>query len=100
MKLFELFLKKGGKFKKINVENIIFNGDTPIIKTTNEKIIFDKVIVACGAFSKKLTDNLNEKIPLDTERGYHVHFKNCEHLISRPVVFANRGFGMTPMEQV
>ena len=99
MKLFDLFLKKGGKFKKINVENIIFNGDTPIIKTINENIIFDKVIVACGAFSKKLTDNLNEKIPLDTERGYHVHFKNCEHLISRPVVFANRGFGMTPMEQ-
>ena len=84
---------------RYNVENIIFNGDTPIIKTSNEKIIFDKVIVACGAFSKKLTDNLNEKIPLDTERGYHVHFKNCEHLISRPVVFANRGFGMTPMEQ-
>ena len=99
LKLFDLFLKKGGKFKKINVENIIFNGDTPIIKTINENIIFDKVIVACGAFSKKLTDNLNEKIPLDTERGYHVHFKNCEHLISRPVVFANRGFGMTPMEQ-
>ena len=99
LKLYDLFLKKGGKFKKINVENIIFNGDTPIIKTSNEKIIFDKVIVACGAFSKKLTDNLKEKIPLDTERGYHVHFKNCEHLISRPVVFANRGFGMTPMEQ-
>jgi len=99
LKLFDLFLKKGGKFKKINVENIIFNGDTPIIKTINDNIIFDKVIVACGAFSKKLTDNLNEKIPLDTERGYHVHFKNCQHLISRPVVFANRGFGMTPMEQ-
>ena len=99
LKLFDLFLKKGGKFKKINVENIIFNGEIPIIKTTNDQIIFDKVIVACGAFSKKLTDNLNEKIPLDTERGYHVHFKNCEHLISRPVVFANRGFGMTPMEQ-
>ena len=59
LKLFDLFLKKGRKFRKINVENIIFNGDTPIIKTTNEKIIFDKVIVACGAFSKKLTDNLN-----------------------------------------
>ena len=34
--------RKGGKFKKNNVENIIFNGDTPIIKTPNEKIIFDK----------------------------------------------------------
>ena len=42
---------------------------------------------------------MDEKIPLDTERGYHIHFKGYDHLISRPVVFLNRGFGMTPMEQ-
>ena len=36
---------------------------------------------------------------LDTERGYHVHFKEMEHLISRPVIFLDRGFGMTPMNQ-
>ena len=56
-------------------------------------------MIACGAFSKKLTDNLGERIPLDTERGYHVHFKGCDHLLSRPVIFSNRGFGITPMEQ-
>jgi len=55
--------------------------------------------VACGAFSKKLTDQVKEKIPLDTERGYHVHFKGHDHLLSRPVIFLNRGFGITPMEQ-
>jgi D-amino-acid dehydrogenase len=56
-------------------------------------------VIACGAFSKKLTDKLKEKIPLDTERGYHIHFKNYSHLVSRPVVWADRGFGVTPMEQ-
>ena len=30
----------------------------------NEKYNFDKIVIACGAFSKKLTDNLDEKIPL------------------------------------
>ena len=50
-------------------------------------------------YPKKLTNDLFENISLDTERGYHIHFKDCEHLISRPVVFSNRGFGMTPMEQ-
>ena len=58
-----------------------------------------KSVIACGAFSKKLTDQLDEKIPLDTERGYHVHFKNMDHLIKRPVIFLDRGFGMTPMNQ-
>ena len=40
-----------------------------------------------GALSKKLTNDLFENVPLDTERGYHIHFKGHEHLISRPVVF-------------
>ena len=99
LKLFDLFLKKGGKFLKINVQDINFDGDKPAIKTENQRFIFDKLVIACGAFSKRLTDNLDEKIPLDTERGYHVHFKGCDHLLSRPVIFSNRGFGITPMEQ-
>ena len=42
---------------------------------------FEKTVVASGAFSKSLTDQLGENIPLDTERGYHVHFKGKDHLI-------------------
>ena len=99
LKFFELFLKKGGNFKKQNIINIKFNDQKPILVSENEKFPFDKITIACGAFSKKLTDHLDEKIPLDTERGYHVHFKNCDHLLSRPVIFSNRGFGITPMEQ-
>jgi len=99
LKLFDLFLKKGGKFIKSNVEDIKFEDEKPIIKCETQSYIFDKIVIACGAFSKKLTDNLDEKIPLDTERGYHIHFKNCDHLLSRPVIFQNRGFGITPMEQ-
>ena len=99
LKLFDNFLKKDGKFLKINIQSLNIEEEKPILKSEAQSFIFDKVVIACGAFSKKLTDNLNEKIPLDTERGYHVHFKDCEHLISRPVVFANRGFGITPMEQ-
>ena len=99
LKLFELFLKKGGKFLKINIQDIDFDEKKPILKSETQSFIFDKIIIACGSFSKKLTDNLNEKIPLDTERGYHVHFKDCDHLLSRPVIFQNRGFGITPMEQ-
>ena len=99
LKLFDLFLKKNGKFLKLNIQDITFNNEKPTIKSEAQQFIFDRVVIACGAFSKKLTDKLDEKIPLDTERGYHIHFKGCEHLISRPVVFQNRGFGMTPMQQ-
>ena len=99
IKLFENFVNKGGKFLKLNINNIDFDEDKPVLRTETQRFIFNKLVIACGAFSKRLTDKLHEKIPLDTERGYHVHFKDYDHLISRPIVYANRGFGMTPMEQ-
>ena len=99
IKLFENYVKKGGKFLKINIDDLNFDQNKPVLKSENQRFIFDKLVIACGAFSKKLTDKLDEKIPLDTERGYHIHFKDFDYLISRPVVYSNRGFGMTPMEQ-
>jgi len=100
LKLFDLFLKKGGRFERQNVRTINFTSDNkPVIKTDLNFYTFDKLVVSCGAFSKKLTDQVGEKIPLDTERGYHVHFKGYDHLISRPIIFLNKGFGITPMEQ-
>ena len=99
-RIFKLFLNKGGKFIQADVKALkqINNDETTII-TERDEYKFEKTVVASGAFSKKLTDQLGENIPLDTERGYHVHFKNKEHLIKRPVIFLDRGFGMTPMNQ-
>ena len=99
IKLFENFIQKGGKFLKLNVQELNFNDNKPVIRSEAQRFIFDKLVITCGAFSKQLTDKLHENIPLDTERGYHIHFKDYDHLISRPVVHANYGFGMTPMEQ-
>ena len=99
IKLFENFIQKGGKFLKLNIQHLNFDDEKPVVRSEIQRFIFDKLVIACGAFSKRLTDKLHENIPLDTERGYHVHFKDCDHLISRPVVYSNRAFGMTPMEQ-
>ncbi len=98
--IFKLFLKRGGKFIQTNIKSVEQSkNDETIMKSENEEYKFEKSVVASGAFSKQFTDQLGEKIPLDTERGYHVHFKGQEKLISRPVIFLDRGFGMTPMNQ-
>ena len=98
--IFKLYLNRGGKFIQTNIKSIEQSKtDETIIRSENEEYKFEKSVVASGAFSKKFTDQLGEKIPLDTERGYHVHFKGQERLISRPVIFLDRGFGMTPMNQ-
>ena len=98
--IFKLFLKKGGRFIQEDIQSLSQNdSNQTIIKSENKNYEFEKSIIASGAFSKRFTDQLGEQIPLDTERGYHVHFKKMDHLISRPVIFLDRGFGMTPMNQ-
>ena len=98
--IFKLFISKGGKFIQENITSLKqVNDDQTIIKSEKEEYNFEKTVIASGAFSKNLTDQLEENIPLDTERGYHVHFKDMQNLISRPVIFLDRGFGMTPMNQ-
>ena len=99
-RLFDLYIRKGGKFIKENVTEIKqTNLDETSIKTELKEYTFEKSVIACGAFSKKLTDQLGENIPLETERGYHVHFKGMDHLLSRAVINLDRGFGLTPMNQ-
>ena len=99
-KIFDLFLEKGGKFIKAEVKKIKqINENQTEIFTEEKNYKYEKTVLASGAFSKKLTDQLGENIPLDTERGYHVHFEGQENLLKRPVIFLDRGFGMTPMNQ-
>ncbi len=98
--IFKLFIKKGGKFIQTSIRGLEQKSiNQTVIKSENEEYKFEKTVIASGAFSKLFTDQLGENIPLDTERGYHVHFKGKDNLISRPVIFLDRGFGMTPMNQ-
>ena len=98
--IFKLFLNKGGKFIQENITSLKqISENQTIIKSEKKEYSFEKTVIASGAFSKNLTDQLGENIPLDTERGYHVHFKDMEHLISRPVIFLDKAIGMTPMNQ-
>ena len=99
-KIFKLYLAKGGKFIQENIRSLKQKNESQtVIKSDQKEYIFEKAVIASGAFSKILTDQLGEKIPLDTERGYHVHFKGMDKLITRPVIFLDKGFGMTPMSQ-
>ena len=98
--IFKLFLNKGGKFIQENITSLKqISENQTIIKSEKKEYSFEKTVIASGAFSKNLTDQLGENIPLDTERGYHVHFKDMDHLISRPVIFLDKAFGITPMNQ-
>ena len=99
-KIFKLFLNKGGKFVQENIKSVKqFDENRTLLKSEKMDYNFEKIVIAAGAYSKKLTDQLDENIPLEAERGYHVHFKNMQKLITRPIICLDRGFSLSPMNQ-
>jgi D-amino-acid dehydrogenase len=57
------------------------------------------VLIACGAHSAKLTAELTgKKVPLDTERGYHLMLPNEQGRLPFAVTSLERKFIMTPMD--
>ncbi len=56
-----------------------------------------RVVIAAGAHSGALARQVGDRIPLDTERGYHVEWDMAEPLLSRPACPTARGFYFCPM---
>lgn len=56
-----------------------------------------RAVIATGAHSRALALQAGDRIPLDTERGYHVEWDMAEPLLTRPACPTARGFYLCPM---
>ena len=59
--------------------------------------IYDRVVVAAGAWSRPLAAMLGDKVPLDTERGYNTTLPSGSLGLTRPIAFEGHGFVTTPL---
>lgn len=55
------------------------------------------VVIAAGAHSKALAASAGDRVPLDTERGYHVEWDMDAPRLTRPACPTSRGFYLCPM---
>ena len=66
--------------------------------TPQGRLTARRVVIACGAHSAKLTSALTgKKVPLDTERGYHLMLPTERDRLPFAVTSLERKFIMTPM---
>jgi D-amino-acid dehydrogenase len=56
------------------------------------------VVIAAGAHSRKLAAMAGDRVPLDTERGYHVEWDMPHPSVTRPTCPTTRGFYLCPMQ--
>jgi D-amino-acid dehydrogenase len=94
------FLEVGGRVLRADVQALeptVAGGWR--IETTAGPQAARQVVVAAGAWSRRLLDPLDVKLALEAQRGYHVQFQGPASPVSRTVVLADRKVFVTPMEE-
>lgn len=92
-------MAKGGQIitnKALSIERV--NADHIKVHMQGASVSGSRVVVAAGAWSKSLAQQVGDQLPLDTEQGYHLMYTGAEALLNRPVGWADVGFYMTPMK--
>src|SRR5246127_4104346 len=98
--LAEALVANGGEIRRERAEGFSFaEGKVEAVFTSTGRIPAAAVVLAAGAHSKPLAARLGEKVPLDTERGYHAMIKAPEVAPRLPIMDAEAKFVATPMEQ-
>ena len=94
------FMALGGTYHPHNIYNTEHDKYGVTAQLDNNDIIrTHRLVITAGARSKEIKGTGTEHIPLGTERGYHILYKNHQHLLSRPVGWAEAGFYATPMAE-
>jgi glycine/D-amino acid oxidase-like deaminating enzyme len=95
--LAETILADGGQFHRESVLKLIPEGGQWLILTSTGNHRASDVVVAAGVWSAQLLAPLGIKIPLESQRGYHVMIRNSGLEIGLPFIHRGRGIGFTPM---
>ena len=93
------FEQMGGRVVKATVEDIETQENAaPRLITSIGPMEADSIVVASGAWSKSLMARLGLKIPLESERGYHIVMTNPSGAPRQPCMITSGKFVATPMQ--
>jgi len=70
---------------------------TAVTLAEGASIATSQVVIAAGAWSHRLTALLGDRVPLETERGYHVVLSNPHVIPKHSMSHVARGFALLPM---
>ena len=93
------FLRSGGELVHARAHAFRLEGRRlAAIRTDAGDLPADAAIVCAGAYSKPLAAALGDRVPLETERGYHLMISNPEIMPRIPTADADGKFVATPMD--
>ena len=96
----EHVLRNGGRITKESIRSL---DTTPageaVLHGAGGEMRFRRVVVCAGFWSGKLLQPYFGRVPLASERGYHLMLPTPGVRVNRPIVFGEPHFAATPMEE-
>lgn len=93
-----VFESTGGSIRQASALDVsVTDGRASAVETDQGTLQCDSVVIASGAWSGRLCKKFNLNVPMESERGYHVIFKNPSKIVSAPTMIASGKFVATPM---
>lgn len=92
------FLDAGGAILRGEISSLRPSTQHVDLAAENVRLRARTAVIALGAWSTRLTREIGDRIPLETERGYHVEFPTDAPVLNRPVCPLELGFYLTPMQ--
>ncbi|MDH3691000.1 MAG: FAD-binding oxidoreductase [Gammaproteobacteria bacterium] len=98
--LAEHFVHQGGKIIKDEVSRIecVDSKANRLSMRDGATVDIESLVIAAGAWSHQLTRQLGDRVPLESERGYHTTLPDPGVYPSRQILYASQNFVITPME--
>jgi D-amino-acid dehydrogenase len=91
------FSDNGGNFVKGAVTSVGSKGRPHVVLSSGETIEADDIVLAAGAWSGELLARAGIRVPLETQRGYHVTLEKPNIELRRPITLADDKIYVTPM---
>lgn len=89
----------GAEWIQDRVTTVDADGSRIRLKTATGRMIeADEAVIAAGAWSNALAEQLDYRVPLIAERGYHSQIAKPNIELKHPVMSLTRHFVMTPLE--
>jgi D-amino-acid dehydrogenase len=96
--LVERLLANGAVIEERTVTSLVTNnGAVTALRTTTGVVEVTELIVAAGAWSHRFARQLGHRVPLESERGYHVDLPNPGVIPARILSLAAHKVVATPM---
>lgn len=96
-RLAERLERRGATLVRARAQGLSSRAGGVRVETDQRPWQAERVVVAAGAWSQPLARAAGDRVPLESERGYHLEFPEARNLVSRPCCPVENAFYLTPM---